>query len=143
MELLVHREISNTACTPGDMSVDGAYYSRTLEPIVREIPGMAVEKWKIWGRTAIPVGRYRVLMEFSPKFNRNMPHLQAVPGFSDIMIHPLNYPQETHGCIGVGQSMNQDQTALVSSRAAFSPLLVKIINCLENGDECWITVKNA
>lgn len=139
--ITLQRYVSNTACTPGLMS--GDYSCLTLEPIVREVSGVPIEQWKIHGRTAIPQGRYQILMEFSPKFNRFMPHLQDVPGFSAIMIHPLNFPNETEGCIGVGQSMDKAQTTLFSSRAAFEPLNEKIQKVLDDGQEVWISVVNA
>lgn len=138
LNLTLQRLPSNAVCTLG--TIIGGYSCRTLEPVVREVKGPPVEQWKIWGKTAIPEGRYQILMQFSPKFGKLMPHLQAVPGFQDIMIHPLNFPNETEGCIGVGQSAGD--STLFSSKAAFAPLDDMIVAAIGNDEEVWIEIMN-
>jgi hypothetical protein len=38
--------------------------------------------------TAIPAGRYRVIINRSERFGRMLPRLLEVPGFDGILIHP-------------------------------------------------------
>lgn len=72
----------------------------TLEDQIREIVGQPVESWKVWGETAIPNGTYRVTVRWSEHFQRDMPHIEDVPGFLEIMLHGLNTAAQTHGCVG-------------------------------------------
>lgn len=72
------------------------------------------------GVSCIPPGIYKITHSYSPKFQRNMPHLQDVPDRTEIMIHPLNWVFQTHGCIGVGYKFKDDM--LQDSRHAFADL---------------------
>ena len=70
----------------------------TLEPPVRELLDLNGDgdfddegEGKVYGNTAIPLGKYQILMQYSPTFKRMMPYLQNVKGFSDVMIHSGNY----------------------------------------------------
>jgi hypothetical protein len=84
----------------GNLYIDGHFFSDTLEDKYRRLP----EEQKIYGQTAIPTGTYRVIMSYSPKFGRLLPELLNVPYFENIRIHPLNWPTESEGCIGVGRN---------------------------------------
>lgn len=70
---------------------------------------------------AIPVGTYLIKMDWSPRFQMLTPHLQDVPGRTFIEIHPANKPEDLEGCIGVGESQEEDWIGL--SRVAFAKLL--------------------
>lgn len=85
MELLVQRIAKKSDYTVGRLFVDGKYLCDVLEDKVRE-PGV-----KVPGETAIPAGRYRVIVAMSPKFKRELPRLLDVPGFEGILIHAGNY----------------------------------------------------
>ena len=50
----------------------------------------------------IPVGSYKVVMTYSPKFKRQMLLVDGVAGRSGIRIHPFNYGSESKGCITFG-----------------------------------------
>jgi hypothetical protein len=65
--ILQRRELSNYS-TIGSLSIDGKYECVTLEDKVREIPGVPVSQWKVYGKTAIPVGRYKVILSMSGRF---------------------------------------------------------------------------
>jgi hypothetical protein len=110
----------------------------TLEDPVREVPGEDVPLWKIRTDTAIPVGRYRIAITYSPKFKQRMPILLRVPGFEGIRIHWGNTSADTDGCILVGQS--RLGTVLLHSRAAFEPLYKRLETALLATEEVWIGV---
>ena len=106
MEIKVHRKYKKSAYTIGRMYVDGMFFCNTLEDKCRGLDdSMDIDeilKIKVYGKTAIPTGKYDVKYVLSPKFGRKMPRLQNVKGFEGILIHALNKPEETEGCIGVG-----------------------------------------
>ena len=103
MTLRLIREPSVDGATHGVLFVDGHYQCFTLEDEIREQPGRSVEDWKVPGQTAIPSGRYRVVVTPSQRFQRDLPLLLEVPGFSGIRVHPGNGTGDTSGCILVGQ----------------------------------------
>ena len=84
------------------MFIDETFHCHTLEDVVRSGP-------KIDGMTAIPAGRYEVVMSFSNRFKKIMPELLNVPGFAGVRIHKGNTAENTEGCILVGMQKNTDR----------------------------------
>lgn len=138
MEINVKREPSTDKATIGELSINGVHECYTLEDVVREVEGEPVEKWKIKGKTAIPRGRYEVLMTYSPKFGRVMPQITGVPGFDGIRIHPGNTDADTEGCLLVGTSRGED--AIYNSRLAFVALDTKLAAFIAKGEQVFITI---
>lgn len=118
MKIQVQREWKSAKSTTGELYIDGEFECFTLEDIVRP------KGEKVYGETAIPAGLYRVTLEFSPKFNRRVPHIQNVPGFTSILIHPGNTSADTEGCLLVGQTHSED--FIGQSKAAFEALFRKM-----------------
>ena len=122
MKLTLRRIWQHPTCTQGTLSLDGLVHYFTLEDVIREIPGEAVEKWKVPGETAIPAGTYSLVIDWSNRFKRPMPHVLNVPGFDGIRIHSGNTAEDTEGCILVGERRIDDNT-LGDSHAAFMALM--------------------
>lgn len=133
MELLLKRQPSDPKRTHGDLFVDGEWQCYTLEDVVREV--------KIPGETAIPAGRYKVIVNHSPRFKRQLPLLLNVPHFAGVRIHAGNDEEDTEGCLLVGQE--RFLSTIGSSRDALEELMAEIEGALQNSDEVWITVENA
>jgi hypothetical protein len=57
---------------------------------------------KIYGKTAIPFGKYDGFLRFSPSRKRLLPQLKGVKHFDYIQIHSGNTVKDTEGCILVG-----------------------------------------
>ena len=112
----------------------------TGEDPIREVPGMPVSAWKIAGATAVPAGRYRIIITPSPRFKRLLPRLVDVPGFDGILIHPGNFPGDTEGCIMPG--MRADDRAVWQSQIAFDLWYKELESLLLAGDEPWIEIVN-
>lgn len=140
MNLTLQREPTEFGCTHGKLYIDGTLECFTIEPPIREIPGVPVETWKVPGHTAIPQGRYRVVLAYSPRFASMMPRLMDVPGFDGVLMHIGNGPGHTEGCILVGRSSTA--TGIVDSRAEFDALMPKLQAGLANDGEVWIAVIN-
>ena len=81
--------------TVGKMYVDGIYECYTLEDVVRNGS-------KVIGKTAIPTGEYKVIIDRSVRFKQDMPHILDVPNFTGIRIHAGNTSAHTDGCILLG-----------------------------------------
>jgi hypothetical protein len=126
--------------TVGKLFVDGEYECFTLEDKVREVPGQAVDQWKVKGATAIPEGTYKVTYEYSPHFKTNRPRLHDVPGFEGVLIHTGNSDKDTEGCILVGEHWAGTNWIANSTRAYVS-LEPKITQALNAGDTVTITIK--
>lgn len=94
MNLKVIRKIFNSNDTVGILYVNDKQLCYTLEDIVRP-----ADQPKVFGKTAIPAGLYNVELRFSPHFQKILPHIINVPGFSDILMHPGNTELDTEGCI--------------------------------------------
>jgi hypothetical protein len=141
VNLTVQRSPSVDGFTLGALLIEGVRECWTCEDEVREIPGAPVEKWKVPGKTAIPSGRYRVIIDFSKRFSRLLPLLLCVPGFGGIRIHPGNDADDTDGCILPGSI--RLSTGVAQSRLAFEALFAKIQAGLQGAGEVWITIENA
>lgn len=120
MKLKVVRKYKNEAYTIGELSVDGKYLCDTLEDRVRDL----TKETKIAGKTAIPEGEYEIIVSISPRFRRKLPRLLEVPGFSGILIHRGNTPEDTAGCILVGE--NREPGRVINS-THYELLLTELI----------------
>ena len=112
------------------------YFCDTLEPTWRDYEHWA---YKVKGRSAIPEGRYAVVISFSPKFKQWLPILLGVPKFDGIRIHAGNTAEDTEGCILVGKNKLVGQ--VVDSRIWLHRLKQKIVEAKSRGEPVWITVK--
>lgn len=100
MKLQLERKYLKPEYTIGQLKVDGTFFCDTLEDRVRDL---SREK-KVPGQTAIPAGKYEVIVNISPRFKRKLPRLLNVPDFEGILIHRGNTPEDTAGCILVGEN---------------------------------------
>lgn len=139
MELTLRRSWPSTNATVGVLFVDGQMECFTLEDVVREIKGAPVATWKVKGSTAIPEGRYRVVIDFSNRFGRPMPHILDVPGFDGVRIHWGNDAADTEGCPLLGDTRATDWVG--ESRQAFLRWFPRLDAAIAAGQECWITVR--
>ena len=116
MELILTRIAKKKDYTIGRLSVEGTgYFCDTLEPTWRDYEHGA---YKIKGKSAIPEGRYAVVISYSPKFKQWLPILLGGPEFnkkwSGIRIHAGNSAKDTEGCILVGE--NKEVGRVLNSR---------------------------
>ncbi|WP_288323956.1 DUF5675 family protein [uncultured Phocaeicola sp.] len=134
MKLRVERLWKKPAYTVGRLFVDGKFFCNTLEDTVRDLSN---EK-KVYGKTAIPYGEYKVVYNWSPKFGRNLPRLLNVPAFEGILIHPGNTADDSAGCILVGR--NTEVGRLTESRYTSDKLNVLIEDVQRGGESITIEI---
>ena len=116
------------------------YFCDTLEPTWRDYANGA---YKVKGRSAIPEGRYAVVISWSPKFGAWLPILLGGPEFNrkwqGIRIHAGNCSEDTEGCILVGK--NREVGKVLDSRIWLHRLKQKIVEAKDRGEAVWITIK--
>ena len=113
------------------------YICDTLEPQWRDY---AKGARKIKGKSAIPEGRYPVVITYSPKFKQWLPLLVNVPMFSGIRIHAGNDAvKDTQGCILVGE--NREVGKVLNSRKYVEIIKSKIVEAKNKGEAVWIEVR--
>lgn len=133
---LVREPTLPNGATHGVLFVDGHYRCFTLEDAIRERPGQPVAVWKIKAQTAIPAGRYRVIITPSARFARPLPLLVDVPGFTGVRMHSGNGIGDTEGCILVG--LDREPGRVMQSRLAMDALFPVIATA---PGSIWITIE--
>lgn len=143
LELFLQRRPTRVATTLGVLDVDDLPFCFTLEDEVREDPNPSTpaNEDKVYGKTAIPPGRYELVINFSEKFQKNMIEITNVPGFTGIRIHSLNTAEDTLGCVGVGNVV--ESYVRISGGSTTMPRLFKLVqDALSQGRRAFITVAN-
>lgn len=139
MELLLKRMYKKIDYTIGFLYINNEYFCDTLEDKVRDLnedgdlqdPGEA----KVYGETAIPYGRYRIILTHSPKLKRELPLLLHVPEFEGILIHAGATCKNTLGCILVGKNKFKGQ--LSQGRTMENELMRRL---KESKEKIFITI---
>ena len=129
MELRLTRTFSDQYCTIGKMYCNGTFECFTLE----DSPTLRPDN-----KGTIPVGKYSVIIDFSDRFQKYMPHVLDVPGFTGIRIHKGNTDKDTEGCILVGIEEGKD--CLEGSKIAFDHLYIRLKNAESHNDPISLTI---
>lgn len=146
MELILTRTHFSDECTIGELSVTGDDFKCfTLEDKDRKLSQTdateAIVSGKVYGKTAIPYGRYEVAVTFSNHFKKNLPLLMGVKGFEGIRIHAGNSANDSLGCILVGTQKDVVNNRILNSRTAFAELFLLIQEKIQT-EKIFITVTN-
>lgn len=134
MEIVLNRLQCDPDVTIGELLVDGQFECWTCEDTVR------AQGFKVPGKTAIPYGRYEIIVTMSQRFGVMLPLLLNVPMFSGIRIHPGNTAADTEGCILPGEVRLGKSVG--RSRAAFNVLFPRIRDSIAAGQKVFIKVQN-
>lgn len=87
---------------------------------------------KVKGETCIPCGTWPVIINRSPRFQRDLPRLLNVTGFEGVLIHPGNKESDTEGCLLPNKFIGLEGGQ--QSVLAFDPLFAEIKAILHRGD---------
>lgn len=146
VDYFLNRIAKKTKYTIGKLFEGEAYFCDTLEDPVRELKDLNHDgdfndsgEGKIHGQTAIPAGTYEIKMTYSERFQKLMPILLDVPGYSGIRIHSGNKPEHTEGCILLGK--NKIVGGLTDSRLWTNMFYDTIKGYFKSGYQVFITIK--
>ena len=113
--------------TIGKLYIDGVYFCDTLEDKNRDVDKNGIfnngEK-KVYGKTCIPFGTYKVILSMSSRFKKILPLLLNVPQFDGIRIHSGNTDEDSSGCILVG--INDIKGRISKSTITLNSLMTKL-----------------
>lgn len=109
------RDSFSLGSTAGVLFVDSCPFCNTLEPAIS-----TGKKVKYGKGCCVAPGIYSIDFHYSPKFRKYMLTLCGVRGRSGILIHSGNTPNDTSGCILVGERENI--SVLSNSRSTLDKL---------------------
>ncbi len=153
LELTIERKYFKPTYCIGRFYVEGMYLCDTLEDkdrgLTSEMSTVDIYKKKVYGKTAIPCGRYEVKLTKSPKFSSRswakqfgglVPEILDVPAFVAIRIHPGTNCADTDGCPLVG--MNKAVGKVLESQKAYADLMeYYLVPAHNRGQRIFITIK--
>ena len=151
MEIILERIKKRKAYTIGKLYVSSSsspseegtcetcYFCDTLEPTWRDYNHGGR---RIRDHSAIPEGRYAVLISYSSKCGRWLPILLGGPSFNrkwkDTRINSGNTILDTKGDILVGLHLNHCQ--VIDSNIWLHRLKKKIVEAKKEGEGVWLTI---
>ncbi len=152
LNLTLERRYFKTTYCIGRWFVEGMEFSDSLEDkdrgLTQDMPTEQIYLQKVYGKTAIPYGRYEIKLTMSPKFSSRdwaqefgglVPELINVPGFVSIRIHPGTTCEDTDGCLLPG--MNKAVGKVLESRKAYADLMrYYFVPAHEAGQRMFITI---
>ena len=130
-DLVLTRVQSDPDVTIGELKIGTHHVCWTCEDAERAE--------KIAGRTAIPRGRYKIELTYSPRFEMSLPLLMGVTGFQGVRIHAGNTADDTEGCILPG--LVRRDKGVGDSRLACIEVRKWLDAIWRNGDEAWIVIQ--
>lgn len=153
MEMRLHRIALKSDYTIGKLYVNGVYFCNTCEDVVRDLNRdgdlIDIGEGKVFGKTAIPYGRYEVTLEVkSPSFSKKpaynwcngfLPRLIGVRHFDGILIHAGNTANDSNGCIIVGK--NKVVGRVLESMDTLKELYSVLTAASNRGEKIWISIE--
>lgn len=141
MKLELKRIALKPNYTIGKLFINGTYYCDTIEDKVIDLnkngkfdDGLS----KVMHQTAIPYGTFKVVVNYSPKFKRELPRLLDVPYFEGILMHNGNDQNSSSGCIIVGE--NKTVGKVTNSTFYMNNLTARIKDAQNKGETITITI---
>lgn len=151
MKLKIRRKWPRKGYCIGIFYVSGKRLCESLEDedrgLVQTMPVGKINQLKVYGRTAIPKGTYKVILSISPKFkdrpwgkkyNGLVPEILNVKGFSSIRIHPGTDASSTSGCPIVGDNLKVGK--VLNSTKRYYELMNKLVPAWKSGEEITIEI---
>lgn len=108
MYVLIDRKWKKEDYTIGNLFIDGEFFSNTLEDkdrgLRQDMSTGELSRLKVYGKTAIPTGHYKIVLTWSTKYRRIMPQIMNVKAFTGIRVHSGNQASDSLGCVLLGKN---------------------------------------
>lgn len=153
MRLLIDRKWKKDTYTIGIVYINGVRFSEVIEDKDRglddSMSDFEIKSKKIYGKTAIPTGIYKLTMTYSSKFaartwaskyNGKVLEIPNVKGFSGVRIHPGNTAEDSLGCILPGRNLEKGKV-LQSTKYYYKLLDEHILPAMKRGEEVTLEIK--
>lgn len=124
--------------TDGELYIDGIFFCHTVEDRVRAKVGMWSKILKVYAETAIPYGRYPVLVTWSNRFKRMLTGVFNVPDFEGIRIHNGSTERSSAGCIIV--SYKRKAIGVLENDLAAMNDLCKKVELAQKSEKIWLEI---
>ena len=147
MSVRIVRVAEGKNSTLSHLYMDNQFVCYLLEDKIRDV--------KVAGQTAIPTGRYKLVLNTTgkmntrysksfPKMHKGMVEIVGLPNFDFVYIHIGNYHTETAGCPLVGSFWQRTEVDYIvkRSRDCYVWLYPKFVELIERG-ECEIVIENS
>jgi len=145
MIILSQRDTFTAEATLSTLSIDGRPFGYVCEDVDRLLnqtdPLDLIAAKKVHGKTAIPAGRYRVVLRDSPKHGKDTLSLADVPGFQFIDVHAGNTADDTEGCQLVGHTRDVGRMRVLQSRYALDQLRAIVLPVIRTIPVYWEIVR--
>lgn len=142
MELYLDRRYRKKRYTIGVLTCNARRVCDVLEPPSRGLLQTdhlaTIAAAKRLGRTAVPTGRYPVVVTKSPRFRSWLPLLVGVPGFTGVRIHAGNTVADTRGCLLPGD--NSAVGKVCNSAAALARVMSLLQSAYAHGEAVWLNI---
>jgi len=143
MEVTLTRKTFLNNRTFGELSTDGVFLGHTLEDKVRDNEPF------ILGETAIPYGRYRLIVSFSNRFQKQMIQVINVRGGNTtfhginidqcgIRIHGGNTEKDSLGCPLLGAKRDGDNKIYECERV--NNTLISKVKAADKKEEVYLNI---
>lgn len=136
MKITLNRFEYTEQSTISRLLINGTQFCYVLEDVDRVLEDNP--EAKIYGKTAIPRGTYKIILDYSNRFQRVLPRLLDVPGYDGVRIHPGNVANDTDGCLLPGSTWRKDWVS--NSRTTFDQLFDQLEQADEAGESLEISI---
>lgn len=138
MELKLVRTLLADTYTEGELYIDGKFFCHVVEDKVRAKAGLWNRLVKVYAETAIPYGRYQVLVTWSNRFNRMLTAILNVKDFEGVRIHNGTSAKSSAGCPIVSYKKNGNGL-LVNERDSMNDLC-KLVEEKQKTEKIFISI---
>lgn len=143
LELTLTRKLKLENKTIGELFIEDKKFCDTLEDKERLTWSLGkIVGSKVFGKTAIPEGRYEVVLTYSERFKRVLPLLLKVPQFESIRIHGGNTEADTEGCPLIGKLDTKTNTIYGAKSLGLLDKLIEKLTPASKAGKIFITIKS-